>query len=104
MIQGESVFNGNVDIKNGKLHDVQIASRNAILRDSAVNGNICVKKVSKEKSFFGFKYDVLSNQILELKGNTTISGDVIFEKEGEVHLFEGAKIAGKLVNARLIQK
>jgi hypothetical protein len=39
-----------------------------------------------------------------LKGNSIVSGDIIFEKEGEVHLFDRAKVDGKVINAKVIEK
>lgn len=103
-ITGKSEFNGSLEIKNGKLHDIQIASTRSTIIETQVNGNIRIKKVNKGWNFFGFKSNESSTQILELKGNSLVSGDIFFEEDGEVHLFDGAKVEGKIVNAKAIQK
>ena len=103
-ITGESKFNGALEIKNGKLHDIQIVSTRSTFVDTQINGNIHVKKVNKGRNFFGLKSNESSAQVLELKGNSLATGDIFFEEEGEVHLFDGAKVRGKVVNAKVIQK
>lgn len=101
-IAGAVKFNGGVDIKNGKLHDVQIESKKSTLIDTQVNGNIHINKTNKSWDFLNAGQS--SAQIIELKGHTMVTGDVIFEGNGEVHLFAGAKIEGKVVNGRVVQK
>lgn len=97
-ISGDAEFNGRVEIKTGKLHNIQIVSIKSTIIDTEVNGNIWVKKLNN------FKSNELLTQILELKGDTIVSGDVVFEEEGEVYLFDGAKIEGKVIKAKVIQK
>lgn len=103
-ITGESKFHGDLEIKNGKLHDIQIASTRSTFIETQIKGNILIKKVKKDWSFMGFKSNESSAQVLELKGKSLVIGDILFEKEGEVHLFDGAKVKGKIVNAKVIQK
>lgn len=103
-VTGELEVNGGLEVKNGKLHDIQIASTRSIIIDTQVNGNIRIKKVTEGWNFFGFKSNEPSPQILELKGNSLVRGDIIFEKDGEVHLFDRSKVEGKITNAKVIQK
>ena len=103
-IAGDAEFNGGVEVKNGKLHDIQIKSITSTITDSQVNGNICIKKVNKGPSFFGFKSNESSTQILELKGCSIVSGNVVFQKNGEVHLFDRAKVEGEIIKAKVIKK
>ena len=103
-IMGELEVNGRLEIKNGKLHNIKIASTSSTIMDTKVNGNIRIEKATGGWKFFGFKSNESSPQILELKGNSIVIGDVIFEKEGEVHLFDIAKVEGKVINAKVIQK
>jgi len=101
-VTGDAEFDGGLEIENGKLHDMQIASARSTIVDTQVNGNIRIKKVNKGWSFFGFKSNEPSAQILELKGNSFVNGDIFFEENGEVHIFDGAKVKGKIVNAKVI--
>ena len=58
-----------------------------------------------EKGFLGFTSNNQSSvQVLELKGRSLIIGDIIFEENGEIHLFDLAEVKGKIVNAKVIQK
>jgi hypothetical protein len=104
-IIGEAVFNGGIKITNGKLNDIKIATMRTTFTDIVVNGNIFFKKANKEKGFFGFTSNNQSSvQVLELKGRSLIIGDIIFEENGEIHLFDLAEVKGKIVNAKVIQK
>ena len=93
-VTGTSVFNGGVHLDNAGLHEVEIASRSATLIDVRVKKDIRMKKPAEQSSI----------QILELHGNSIISGNVIFEEPGTVHLFGDAKIEGQVVNAEVIRK
>ncbi len=103
-VTGEFEVHGGVDIKNGKLHNIKIASIRSTILDTQVNGNIRIEKVTEGWNFFGFKSSESSPQILELKGKSIVSGDVFFEKDGEVHIFDGSKVEGKVTNAKVIPK
>lgn len=93
-VTGNSELNGETEIKNGKLHNIKITSTKFTIIDSQISGNICVKKVNRKSSV----------QIFELKGNSIVKGDVVFEEEGELHLFDQAKVEGRIINAKVIQK
>ena len=106
-IIGEAVFNGGIKITNGKLNDIKIATMRTTFTNTVVNGNILFKKVNKGKGFLDFvntDVDFLGIQVLELKGRSLIIGDLIFEKDGEIHIFDPAEVKGKIVNAKVIQK
>jgi len=107
-IEGGAEFNGKIKIRTGKLHDIQIKSTKSTIIDTIVNGNICVNVNSNGWSFnlFDFKFTLSESltQVLELKGDKSVIGDVIFEQDGEVHLFDGSKVEVKIINAKVIQK
>lgn len=104
-IAGDAEFNGRVEIKNGKLHDIQIISTKSTFLKTQVIGDIFIKKIVKRSwLFFGFLSHEPSTQILELKDHTIVSGNVVFEEDGEVHLFNGAKVEGQIIKARVIKK
>ncbi len=103
-IIGEAVFNGGIKITNGKLNDIKIATMRTTLINTVVNGNILFKKVNKVKVFLDFVSNQSSVQVLELKGRSLIIGNLIFEEDGEIHLFDLAEVKGKIVNAKVIQK
>ncbi|WHA06759.1 hypothetical protein N3Z16_01030 [Candidatus Megaera polyxenophila] len=103
-IIGEAVFNGGVKITNGKLNDIKIATMRTTFTNTVVNGNILFKKVNNGKGFLDFVSNQSSVQVLELKGRSLIIGDLIFEEDGEIHLFDLAEVKGKIVNAKVIQK
>lgn len=103
-VTGEATFNGGVKITNGKLNDIKIATMRTTFTDIVVNGNILFKKANKGKGFLDFVSNQSSVQVLELKGRSLIIGDLIFEEEGEIHLFDLAEVKGKIVNAKVIQK
>ena len=103
-VTNASKFNGEVDIKKGHLQDLQIASTTPTFIDTEIHGNILIKKAKEGWDFFGFASHALSTQVLTLKGQTSVSGDISFEEDGEVHLIDGAKVEGKITNAKVIQK
>lgn len=101
-ITGKSEFNDALEITNGKLHNIQIVNTLSTLIDTNVSGNINIKKIDK-----GFRVrppSTSSVQALELKGSSLVTGDVIFEEEGAVYLFDKSKAQGKIVNAKIIEK
>ncbi|MDP5110046.1 MAG: hypothetical protein NWP47_01505 [Rickettsiaceae bacterium] len=99
-ITGKSEFNGALEITNGKLHNIQVVNTLSTLVDTNVSGNINIK-IDKG---FGVRPSTSSVQVLELKGNSLVTGDVIFEEEGAVYLFDKSKVQGKIVNAKIIEK
>lgn len=100
-ITGKSEFNGALEITNGKLHNIQIVNTLSTLIDTNVSGNINIKKIDKG---FRVRPSTSSVQVLELKGSSLVTGDVIFEEEGAVYLFDKSKVQGKIVNAKIIEK
>lgn len=94
-ISGESLIRGGINIINGQLSKMVIYSENSVIEDTNVNDNIYIKKEKNNKN---------RPQIIELKGNSTIKGDIVFDDEGEVHIFGEAKVEGEIINARVIQK
>jgi hypothetical protein len=103
-ITGESKFNGEVEITNGTIKSIEVSGEQLTLSNTAVHGTIHIKKVTKGGTVSDFQFKKSSTQILELKGTSVVTGDVIFEQEGEVHLFNGAKIHGKTIRAKVIRK
>lgn len=100
-ITGKSEFNGALEITNGKLHNIQVVNTLSTLVDTNVSGNISIKTIDKG---FGVRPSTSSVQVLELKGSSLVTGDVIFEEEGTVYLFDKSKVQGKIVNAKIIEK
>lgn len=98
VITGSAFFHGNVHITGGKLRDVALSSPHAVFKDTGVLGNIRVKK---HHSILGFSWKKETPSVLELRGNTRVEGDIIFEGRGEVRLFDGAKVLGKVLGATL---
>ena len=100
-ITGKSEFNGALEITNGKLHNIQIVNTLSTLIDTNVSGNVNIKKIDK-----GFRVRPSTSlvQVLELKGSSLVTGDVNFEEEGTVYLFDKSKVQGKIVNAKIIEK
>ncbi len=82
-------FAGKIKITKGYFNSIDIASEDPIFENTKVDGDILMKKQSNCKS-----------QILYLK-NTTINGNVIFEKEGVIRLSQKSKIIGNVINATL---
>lgn len=103
-VTGASEFNGEVEIKKGHLQDLQIASTTPTFIDTEIHGSILIKKAKEGWHFFGFASKASSTQVLKLKGQTCVTGDISFEEGGEVHLIDGAKVEGKITNAKVIQK
>ena len=101
-ITGDAEFNGNVETTNGTLNTVKISATQATFINTYVTGNILVKKAHKGWEFFGFKESQSSPQILEFKGKSVVLSDVVFEEAGEVHIFDNAKIKGKIFFMGLI--
>ncbi len=94
-VTGKTELNGAAEIKSGKLNEVQISSEKSTIIDTKISGNIEVKKPGKLKSKI---------QILELKGKTEVTGNVTFEQDGELHLFDDAKVVGKISKAQVIRE
>ncbi len=90
---GPSELSGEVHIQNGTLNDVFLTVKVAECVDSQIFGNITIKKMSS----IGQHY----KQSIELRGKTVVSGDISFEGEGEVLLFDSAKIEGKVINGHV---
>lgn len=103
-ITGGSKFNGDLKITHGTLRDITLLSAHPTLIDTKVKGSIRIKKVNNGCNFFGFSFNQPSVQVLALKGKTVIEGDVVFEENGEVHLFDAAEVKGKIVNGKVIQR
>ncbi len=96
-IKDSGEFNGGCEIKNGKLPSIQIRGREATLIKCEVNGDLHIKKI---------EYSCCScHQRLELRENSVVTGDLLFDLEGgEVYLFGGSKVMGKIVNGKLIER
>lgn len=94
-VSSDATFQGKVKIIDGTLKNIFILSSKSIFKSSYIDGNISIKKSND-------KHDRI--QTLELKDGTIVSGDVIFEQAGEVHLYNGSQIKGKVINGMIIKK
>lgn len=103
-VKENAEFNGTVKIEKSELNTIQIKNKKSILIDTVINGKIDIKKNNKEICILGWKPTRKSKQVLELKGETKILGNITFEEEGEIHIFDHAKIEGKVTNAKIIKK
>jgi hypothetical protein len=110
---GVCLFIGEAFIRDSDLKDLCVIRGNATIVDTVVHGDILLKDVNDgwsfrssgtSWSFFGSRNKNPSKQILVLKGNTVIKGDIAFGGQGEVHLYDDASIKGEVVNARVIRK
>ena len=99
-VTGRAKFKGTVEIKCGKLRDINITSRKCTLVDTEVKGSVSIKKAREGCRFLKDP----SPQVIELSGKSVIDGDIVFEDPGEVHLCDGAKIKGKIINGKAVQK
>lgn len=95
-IFGDSYFRGSIDIVNGQLSNMIIYSKNSVIEDTNVSGNIHIKKENNDNKH--------RPQILELKGNSTVTGDIVFDDKGEIYISDSSKIEGKITNAKIIRK
>lgn len=106
--------NGKTHITNGKLNNVEVKTTKATFINSKIKGDIFIQKSTSSWSFCGFRFnnwtlfnfgsEKVEKNILELKDNTIVMGDIKFEENGEIHLFDTSEIKGKVVNAQVIQK
>lgn len=103
-IAGDARFNGDLKITNGRLGNLIISSSFITLINAEVKGYVHIKKVSKGSSFFDFGLKQSLPQTLELKENTIIFGDVVFEEYGYIHLFDKSEVRGKIINGKLVRK
>lgn len=95
-IFGNAKVYGGVMLTDGDIKYIQITAQNATFIHSNI-GSIFFKK-----SKSGLEHD--QPQVLELKSGSVVSGDVVFESEGIIHLFENSIIQGKVVGAKVVKK
>ncbi len=88
---------------NHTINHIQITAQNATFIHSNI-GNILFKKSKSGLALFGFQFKNDQTQILELKAGSVVSGDVVFESEGVIHLFENSMIQGKVFGAKVVKK
>jgi len=94
-VLGPTRVNGSMNVKNGKLQDITISTKESILIDTEVNANINMRQSMRNKQ-------EVEKSVLKLKGNTVVNGDIIFEVDGEVHLDSGVQITGKVERGTLV--
>ena len=100
----QAKINGYAKITDGKLNIVEIASFNSVFVNTKVIGNIVIKKTDNGFNLSNLKSKDPKVQILELKDDSVISGNITFEAEGgEVHLFDSSKVYGKVLNGKVIK-
>jgi len=95
---------GKAEVWDGKLNKVELAAERTVFTNTPIAGDIRVKKLHTSGSFFGFFWGKSLPQTLELKNKTIVQGDIVFEEEGEVHLFDGCEVRGQIVNAKVVRK
>ncbi len=96
-VTGEASFVGEVEITNGTLNTIEISTKASTFNNTQIKGRVFVKKNSSKEKHSE------NAQILELKGDTSIQGDVTFEVKGKIHLYDNAKILGHVINAEVIK-
>lgn len=102
-ISGSGVFNGKVEIQNGKLNEIEISSSKAIFKDSIIN-KILVKKIEIDSNWsFLWNKNKKDKNIIELHGNSSV-GDIYCEEVGEIHIFDKSQVIGKTVNCEIIKQ
>jgi cytoskeletal protein CcmA (bactofilin family) len=100
-ITGCLELTGKSEVWDGKLNKVELAAERTVFGNTYVAGAIRVKKLQTGWSFFGSKS---LPQTLELKNKSIVQGDIVFEEEGEVHLFDGCEVRGQIRNAKVVRK
>lgn len=103
-VKDRAQLSGKVTINHSVLQQVEVATTHATFENTQVKGNIHMQKSTQGWVIFGCKLTTPAPQVLELKGDTHISGDVVFDEAGEVHVFDHAKIQGSVINARVVHK
>ncbi len=90
VITGKTIIEGELNAKNSSFQDIEIKSTKSSLDDSTAH-NILVNPTKNKP------------QKIILKGNTVISGDIVFEAgDGEVHVGDKVKIKGHVKGAKVI--
>lgn len=90
-VENKLVVHAGVLIQDSNCNHIK-ADGTLILINTKVKGSIVIgESVSNSK------------RIVKLKGNTIVH-DIIFDDAGEVHIFDNAKIMGKISNGKIIKK
>ena len=119
-ISGIAEFYGRLEIENGELNQIQMSCKEPTFINTKISGNINIISFFSFSSYsythlFGFKgtiinirhdntrHDNTSPNIIKLKGNSIVFGDIIFQNPGEVHLYDKSEIRGKVTNGKIIR-
>lgn len=107
-VLGNIEVKGKSTIKRGTLNQVQIAGKLATFENSTIN-HITIKKANNSwdinLGFFSFTWHGTSEQVIELKAGTIVSGDIVFESgEGEVRLFDTSEVKGTVKGGKIVRR
>ena len=111
-ISGMAKFKGKLEIENGELNQIQMICEEPTFINTKISGNINITFSSYSYThLFGFKrtiinirHDNTSPNIIKLKGNSIVFGDIIFQNPGEVHLYDESEIRGKVTNGKIVKQ
>ncbi len=112
-IKGKSKFCGKLEIIGGSLNNVELCGKKFTMTNVKINGNVQVEKsrsisTSKKWLWLSWRWSADEDenekivQILELKGDSIVLGNIVFEEPGEVHLFDSANIQGNIINGKIV--
>ena len=107
-ISGIAEFYGRLEIENGELNQIQMSCEEPTFINTKISGNINITFSSySDTHLFGFiniRHDNTSPNIIKLKGNSIVFGDIIFKNAGEVHLYDESEIRGKVTNGKIVKQ
>jgi cytoskeletal protein CcmA (bactofilin family) len=103
-VKESAQLGGEVTINHSLLQQVDVLTTHATFENTQVKGNIRMQKSTQGWVIFGFRLTTSAPQVLELKGDSQVSGDIVFDEAGEVHVFDHAKIQGNVINATVVHK
>jgi hypothetical protein len=103
-VTGESILRGTIEITNAKLNQIKMSTTQTTFTNAEVRGNVILENIDKASDHLGGSFPQPQPQVLKLKGKSLILGDIIFENKGEVHVFDQARIEGKVINATVVRK
>ena len=104
-ISGIAEFYGTLEIENGELNQIQMSCKEPTFINTKISGNINITFSSYSKrTIINIIHNNTSPNIIKLKGNSIVFGDIIFENAGEVHLYDESEIRGKVTNGKIVKQ
>lgn len=100
-VKGKTEIDGSLEITKGKLNSVKLAVTQAIFADTEISGDIIIEKLKTAPVPLGVKPSPIVRQIIELRGDSVVTGDIKFEGEGEIRIYDGAAVKGVVLNGNI---